>query len=271
MFKRQHYMALGLVGLLTVVVLNLPGHTVSQIKLALSSLFLPLFGLAKSAQQVSDKAGDAITPRSELVAQNDKLRHENEQLRVLAMRAEATAQENERLRQFIGWQKQSPWKLRLAKVIVWDPANWWRSVQIDLGKRDGMQADLPVLTADGLAGKISSVGLTTSQVALIGNPDCRVAARIEKTRETGIILTGSGPVDSTLVKLSYLSKNSVLKPGEVVVTSGEGGIFPPGILIGQVADSSVVDFGMYTEARVKLSVKLDKLEEVWVLIGTATP
>lgn len=271
MFKRQHYMALGLVGLLTVVVLNLPGHTASQIKVALSSLFLPLFGLARSTQQISDKASDAITPRRELVAQLEKLRHENEQLRIQAMRADATAQENDRLRQFIGWQKQSPWKLRLAKVIVRDPANWWRSVQIDLGKRDGMQVDLPVLTADGLAGKITAVGLTTSQVDLIGNPNCRVAARIEKTRETGIILIGTGPVNSSLVNLSYLSRNAVLKPGEVVVTSGEGGIFPPGILIGQVADSGFVPFGMYTETRVKLAVKLDALEEVWVLMSPTTP
>ena len=68
-----------------------------------------------------------------------------------------------------------------------------------------------------------------------------------------------------LVELTYLSGNADLKSGEGVVTSGEGEIFPPGIPIGQVVDSRAVEFGLYTEARVKLSTNLGALEQVWVL------
>jgi rod shape-determining protein MreC len=175
------------------------------------------------------------------------------------------ARENDQLRALIGWQRQTPWKLKLANVIVRDPANWWRSVQIDLGSRDGLRENLPVLTPDGLVGRVASVGYARSQVVLLGDPNCRVSARVENPAHDIGVIGASGPLDTSLVELTYLSGNADLKSGEGVVTSGEGEIFPPGIPIGQVVDSRAVEFGLYTEARVKLSTNLGALEQVWVL------
>ena len=79
------------------------------------------------------------------------------------------------------------------------------------------------------------------------------------------IISAGGPLDNSLVDLTYLSGNASLKPGQNVVTSGLGGIFPKGIPIGQIVDSRPVEFGLYTEARVKLSANLGALEQVWVL------
>ena len=266
MLKRPHYIALGLVGLLTLMVLNLPHHTANQIKLAIGSLFLPLFGLAKSSQQLLGKAGDALLPRSELLKQNEQFRRNNQELQLRAMQADALLRENDQLRQLFGWEKTQPWKLKLASVIARDPANWWHNIQIDLGSREGMHPDLPVLTSAGLVGRISTVSLTSSQVVLIGNADCKVAALVESTRDNGVITGGSSPLDNTLVTLSFLASNSNLKPGQKVVTWGEGKIFPHGIVIGQVAeDSRQVELG-YNEARVKLAANLGALEEVWVLL-----
>jgi rod shape-determining protein MreC len=81
----------------------------------------------------------------------------------------------------------------------------------------------------------------------------------------GVISPG-GPLENSLVDLTYLSGNANLKPGQEVVTSGEGGIFPPGIPVGQIVDSRQAEFGLYTEARVKLSADLGALDQVWVLI-----
>ena len=112
-------------------------------------------------------------PRRELLKLNDGLRRENQQLRLQAMQAEETARENARLRQLVGWQRQTPWKLKLARVVLREPANWWRTVQIDLGSRDGLRVNLPVLTTDGLVGRISSVSLTRSQVCCWATPTAR--------------------------------------------------------------------------------------------------
>jgi len=265
MLKRPHYIALGLVVLLTLVILNLPSQTSARFKLGIGSLFLPLFGLAGSSQQLAGTMGDTVVSRRELLRLNDELRRENQQLRLQAMQAQETGSENARLRQLVGWQRQTSWKFKLAKVVLREPANWWRTVQIDLGSRDGLRVNLPVLTTDGLVGRISSVSLTRSQVVLLGDPNCKVSARVEnEAHDTGVI-GASGPLDTEFVGLGYLSRNANLKPAQNVVTSGEGGIFPPGIPIGKVVDVQAVDFGLRTQARVRLAANLNALEEVWVM------
>jgi rod shape-determining protein MreC len=200
-----------------------------------------------------------------LLQQIDRLRRENDQYQALAVQTAAIARENDQLHSLFGWQQQAPWKLKLANVVMRDPANWWRTVQIDLGSRDGLRENLPVLIAEGLVGRVSSVGLTRSQVVLIGDPNCHVSALVENpAHDTGIV-SASGPLDTLLVDLTYLSGSASLKPGQNVITSGLGGVFPKGISIGQVVDSRPVEFGLYTEARVKLSANLGALEQVWVL------
>jgi rod shape-determining protein MreC len=266
MFKRKNYFALGAVVLVTLAIFSLPPRATSQLKLAVGSLFLPLFGLANTAQQLPVTAADAILSRRELIQENENLRRENQQLKFLQLQTAATARENDQLRAAIGWQKQTPWKLKLANVVLRDPANWWRTAQIDLGSRNGLTVNLPILSPEGfLIGRVSSVDQFKSQIILIGDPNCRVSARVENpTHDIGVLGAG-GPLDDSLVGLSYLSSGANLKSGQAVVTSGEGGIFPPGIPIGQIVDAQQVEFGLYTEARVKLNANLGALEEVWVL------
>jgi rod shape-determining protein MreC len=265
MFKQKHYLALGAVTLVALVIFSLPPSATIRLKLMVGSLFLPLFGLNATAQELPVTAADAVLPRHALLQQLENLRRGNQQLIVQALQAAATARENDQLRELLGWQKQTPWKLKLANVILRDPANWWRTVQIDLGSRDGLVNNLPVLTPEGLVGRVVSVGLTRSQVVLIGDPDCKVSALVEnQARDEGVI-SPSSSLDSSLVDLSFLSGNADLKPGQKVVTSDLGVIYPKGIPIGQIVDARQVEFGLYTEARVKLSVNLGALEQVWVL------
>jgi rod shape-determining protein MreC len=268
MLKRPHYVALSLIVLATLGVLNLPSGAASRFKLAFSSLFLPLLGLATTAHNATEHASATLLPRSELIRQNEQLRRENQQLQVTAAQASETARENARLRQLVGWREHSPWKgkLKLARVVLREPANWWRSVQIDLGSRDGLRPSLPVLTAEGLVGRVGAVGFDRSHVLLIGDPNCKVSALVENETRDGGILGPSGPLETELALLDYLPRSSSLKAGQNVVTSGLGGVFPKGIAIGKVVDARPVEFGLYIEARVKLAVNLSALEEVWVLM-----
>jgi len=265
MFRKKNYLALGAVTLLALLILSLPPRVTGRLKLTIGSLFLPLFGLANTAQQLPADLADTVLPRRELFRQIERLRQENEQFRAQAIQTAAIARENDQLRSLLGWQQQVPWKLKLANVVMRDPANWWRTLQIGLGSRDGLRENLPVLTAEGLVGRISAVGLTRSQVVLIGDPNCRVSALVENPAHDIGIISASGPLDTSLVDLTYLSGSATLKPGQNVVTSGLGGVFPRGITIGQVVDSRPVEFGLYTEARVKLSANLGALDQVWVL------
>lgn len=280
MFRRQHYVTLGVVVVLVLIVLNLPQHVSARLKLALGGFFLPLFGLAGSAQSAARQAGDLVVPRKDLIRELDQARQEIERLRVQVRQGEATQRENSQLRQLLDYQKQTAWKLKAARVIGRDPANWWRTVFIDLGSHHGMREDLPVLTPDGLVGRISSVGLLRSQVTLLGDPNCRVSALIKETGDNGFI--GPNPaslLDNSFVNLNYLARSTPpkpgqfvvsggleLKPGQTILSSGQGGVFPKGIPIGIVESTRSVGYGLNTEARVKLFVNLNALENVWVLL-----
>jgi rod shape-determining protein MreC len=138
---------------------------------------------------------------------------------------------------------------------------------------DSLIPNLPVLTADGLVGRVSEVSETRSRVLLVGDAGCRVAAAVldEKKNagdpvDTGVITSGASVLDESMVELSYLRRASAVKPGQRVVTSGDGGIFPKGIHIGEVVDTRPAEFGVITIARVKLAVKMNLLEEIWVMM-----
>jgi len=265
MFKQKHFLALGAVTLAALLLLSLPPRVTARIKLALGSLFLPFSSLAATAQQLPADVADNVLPRRELLQEIARLQRENSELKVQALQDATMGLENEQLRYQLRWQRQVAWKIKLANVVMRDPANWWRTVEIDLGSEQGVTNNLPVLTPEGLVGRISAVWPTHSQVVLIGDPNCRVSALIDNPAHDVGVVNAAGTLDNTLADLTYLSGTAVLKPGENVVTSGLGGVFPKGIPIGQVVDSRQVEFGLYTEARVKLGANLGTLEQVWVM------
>jgi len=134
-----------------------------------------------------------------------------------------------------------------------------------------VRVDFPVLTSDGLLGRVSEVSKTRARVVLLGDPNCRVPAAViaAPTRQpvdNGVITGGAGVLDESIVELGYLSKASDVKPGQQVRTSSYSTIYPRGILIGEVIDTRPVDFGLATVARVKLAAKMNLLDEVWVVM-----
>src|SRR5436190_20898071 len=241
MLKRRYSLPTGLVLLVVLVLLNLPEQPAARIKLALGGLFLPLFGMAGSVQQLTQQAGNSLVPRSTLLKQLEQLRKENEELRQQLMQTQDAWRENAQLRQAIGWQRRVPWALKPARVVGQDPANWWRALLIDVGSRDGIRPNMSVLTAEGLVGRIDKVGPDRSSVLMVGDSNCRFSAQVQEPREKsvvakGIIWPNASTLDRLLVDLTYLPGTSPIKPGQPVVTSGDGGIFPKGITVGQVVD-----------------------------------
>lgn len=268
MSKRPQYIALGLIMVLTLSISTLPTGSKARLKAGLGNIFLPLFGLEGSAHELAEDAGSALKSRGALLKDNAALKAENQELKLRLGRTAELERENARLRQLLGWQQQTRLKAKLARVVAREPANWWHTLQIDLGARDGVRENMPVLSEDGfLAGRISVVSWTRSQVVLLGDPNCKVPAVVQNdTRDQGIIGV-SGPLDSAFVELGYLSANCTVKPGQNVMTSGYSTLFPKDILIGKIVDSRQVEDGLSIVARVKLSANLNALEEVWVVLS----
>jgi rod shape-determining protein MreC len=123
-----------------------------------------------------------------------------------------------------------------------------------------------VVTDEGLVGKTTTVSTNISVVLLISDENCRVAASVEGTREQGIV-TGERVAGTLtpLLNLNFLSKQANLQPGQKAYTSGVGGVFPAGLLIGAVKNFRVRELD--GQAQLNPAVDLAKLEDVFVVTG----
>jgi rod shape-determining protein MreC len=132
---------------------------------------------------------------------------------------------------------------------------------LDLGKSDGIEVGYPVVTDQGLVGRISGVTDTTSKVLLIGDPSSAVNAILQSSRLNGVIRGAPG---GDLV-MDYLPQGEKFSIGEVVLTSGLGGRFPKGIPIGQVVEIRQRDIDVFQQAVVRPTVDFPRLELVMVV------
>src|SRR6185295_16107690 len=165
-FKRPQYIALSVVVLLTIVLLKLPSRAASNFKLAIRGMFLPMDGVSSSTGDLATKASYGVLPRHLLVQKIEELEHRLQAEQVRLMQADEVLKENTRLRAQFNMPRQYVWNKQLARVIARDPANWWRTIRIDRGSRDGVLVDAPVFTTAGLVGRVSEVGYAQSQVLL---------------------------------------------------------------------------------------------------------
>lgn len=265
--KQAHHWALGVVAALTIALLNLPPAAAGRVRLAVSAVFIPLFGLAGAAGAAADAASYELLTRRTLITELERTRRERDAFSLEAAQGRAALAENARLRAAAGWQARAPWKLRAAKVVGRNPAMWWRGVTIDFGERDGARVNQAVLTAAGLVGRVRWAGPTFSEVALLGDPECGVSAVVSETRDFGIIQDSrTAAVGDGLLTLRTLQNCPAIQPGQNVVTSGQGGVFPAGIPLGVIVDIRPGDGGLYTEARLRVAAPLNRLEEVLVIV-----
>ena len=209
-----------------------------------------------------------VQSRRLLARQNEELRRENDALRQQVRALGETGDENLRLRQLLGLKEHAPFHTVTARVIGRDASNWWESIQIDRGSNDGLHMNMAVLNADGLVGKIVSVTKGESRVLLLTDPNCKVSALLQNTREPGI---AAGVKRSLRLSphcvMTYVNRDAKIKPGEPVVSSGFGGVFPKGILIGTVTGAQLnKQTGMYQDVEIKPAADFRRLEEVMVIV-----
>jgi rod shape-determining protein MreC len=149
-----------------------------------------------------------------------------------------------------------------ANVIVnADPNSFLRTIVIDRGARDGISVGMPVVTRQGLVGRINQVTANASQVLLITDPTSAISGRLQTTRSEGSVV---GQLSGDLL-MSLIPLNATVQQGDLVITSGLGGNLPPDIVIGQVTSIRQFEFELYQEAIVRSLNNFDTLEIVLVV------
>lgn len=232
-----------------------------------SGLLRLLAPLTRSGHAVGSSIGNIgkdLMTLEQLESEYRRLSAENRQLRAENSGLRDLQQDNDRLRQVLGYRERSSFRLVPAVVLGHDSGAWWSTIKISRGSRDGIAPDMPVITDRGLVGKTTAVSADLSEVMLVTDENCKVAAKVEGTREQGICSGMRAPAGD--LQLAFLSKLADLQAGQKVYTAGvSGGVFPSGIALGTVKSFRARELD--GEAVLEPTADLGGLEEVFVVTG----
>lgn len=207
--------------------------------------------------------GSLKGPQS-LQQDNDKLRRMVDELRKENVELWETVALQQKEMEEKGFQKANPqWSYLSARVIAWDPSNIVRTAVIDKGKADGVGPGMVIASSSGLVGKVIELSDRWAKVLLVTDPRSSVNGMLQgaEDRPKGIL---QGRPDG-LLHMKYLLAESNARKGDVVVTSGLGGAFPPGLFVGWVLDVSYSDGQMFHEALVRPAANLSDISDVMVI------
>ena len=196
--------------------------------------------------------------------ENKRLRDEVAKLRVQNVRANEYAEENIRLRNLLDYKnKTNQFELLPAKVIGREAASWTSVMIIDRGSNEGVRKDMTVVTENGLVGCVTEAGPFSSKVELITDARVSVGALVQRSRVAGV--AEGSLMDPLHPRIVHLTRESDIALGDLIITSGLGGRYPKGIIIGHVKEINSEDGGLLKYGVIEPLVDFDKLEDVAVI------
>jgi len=208
-----------------------------------------------------ESTNDFFRTHTSLVRENKFLKEELTKLSFALTRADEIQRENEHLKKLLGIKQTAPRYVTTATVVARDSVSFFRTILVDKGIQDGITNATFIATDKGLVGRIVEPYDASSRVMLITDPDSRVTGIVSTTRDQGIIY-GTG---RHFLIMKYLPPQNAVAKGATVITSGLGGVYPKGFMVGVVARVQKDPTGLYAYAIIIPSAELNKLEEVLCL------
>ncbi len=198
--------------------------------------------------------------------ENDELKQQVEELKVEVQRSEELADENERLRSLLNLKSESKYKILPAQIIARDPSAWFDHAVINLGSLNGVKLNMPIVNNGGLIGRVVAVSPLTAQINLITKDKSGLGGVIGELATSNAIgvVTGSGKRE--LLEMGYVPGTIEVQVGEMVYTSGQDGIYPPGLKLGEVVEVRPGSATVPQQILIRPSARLFAMEEVAVLL-----
>jgi len=247
-------------------ILNLPLSASRRLKGVVREAVSPLQDVVSSFSFRIKEAGRALRGLGGLARENREMSAELIRLRQRVGELVLVERENFELRSQLNFGRRSGLNLICCEVIGRDLSGWWETVRIGQGHTDGVYEKQAVVTPDGLVGKTMDVSPHTADVFLISDPKCRVSARIRRTGAFGVV-AGRGVAwnGNAGCRMDFINANIAVRPGDEVVTSGLGGVFPKGLVIGYVEKAYRDASGLYQYADIVPKADLGRLSYVFVV------
>ncbi len=260
-----------------VLLLNLPLPVAMRIESGARGQFAPFQNFMTLARHGVASGWSELRHTQTLRHERRELIEDVASLRETVRRLERFERENEVLRRQLGFAVLAPRRLLLCEVIArGDISGWWRTIRINKGARDGIREGQAVTSVDGLVGRTMAVSERTADVLLITDPNSRIAVTGAHNgtygimRGAGIRMTRDIPLEMLAAalpgELHYVPREQPLNPGDRIVTSGLGGLFPEGLEVGRLGAVSLDPSGLYQRATVHPSANLAALKYVFVVM-----
>ncbi len=198
--------------------------------------------------------------------ENKELRKQVQRLMLENSRYRELLSTYERLQALLKFKQTFNEPVVAARVIGRDPSGWFRSVITDKGEKDGLTVDMPVMNARGVVGRIVSISPHYSKVLLIIDQNSSVDCLIQRSRDRGMVKG----ISEELCKVAYIVKSSDVRLGDMVVTSGLGGVFPKGLPLGTITKVDEKPGELFKDVEMRPAVDFSKLEEVLVILRKNT-
>jgi rod shape-determining protein MreC len=198
-----------------------------------------------------------------LEEETQRLREKNIQLSLQNQAMLHALEENKQLRKLLGFKNESSLSLLPARVINAGIASNMTSIILDVGKNDGIQTDLPVITPEGVVGKTVVVGAETAIVQLLSDLNFRLSVRILPSNSVGILIWKQDNV----CEIREIQKNARIHIGDQVVTSGFSRIYPPNLNVGKIIAIADERGQLQKTALVKIQPDLNSLLNVFIILG----
>lgn len=203
-------------------------------------------------------------------SENDQLKQHIQELEVEKKQKEELVSENERLRSLLKLKEQSKYNVLIARIIGRDPSAWFDSSIINRGSLDGVQLNMPVVTDGGVVGRVTAVSPLTAQVDLITRDKSGLGAVIGQIGESNALGVVSGSSKKDLLDMKYVPGNIDVRVGQPVFTTGQDGIFPPGLKVGEIVNVTQGSATTPHVIQIRPAAHLDAMQEVGVLLYEAT-
>lgn len=202
-----------------------------------------------------------------LYTENERLKNENTNLQKQLLDTKGLEEENEKLRRMLKLsEKETRIDMVAASVVAKDPTNWFSTFTINKGTDDGIEVNQPIVNSNReLVGQVSRVGGNWAEVITILDPQSSVGAMIKRSKEIGIIEGNSALRYEGKCRLGYIARDADIKQGDFVETSGMGGIFPKGLVIGVITEVYDENATMSKAAIVEPVTDIAKVNEVFVI------
>jgi rod shape-determining protein MreC len=186
-----------------------------------------------------------------------RLQRENDELR-------ESTQAVERLQRLLLFKERVSAAMIPAEVIAYSPSAWFRTIVINKGLRDGVRQGMPVVTWEGVVGKVMRISPGSSIILLSIDRNFSVDVLVQRTRTRGIVEGDGG----SRCQLQYVPRTGDIQIGDRIITSGLGGVFPKGLSMGKVVSVEKKDYGLFQTVEVRPSADFLRLEEVMVILST---